>query len=380
MIRNHFKKGIAVGGLLLFSCSSPAPIDYLYDHCESCNFKGEMEVLSSKGNGYRFQIDPELGAIDVNIPPKVVGKKLYLKTKNDVVLGFDLTSKDSIISPRESIQLPNVYRLITDFEYIGSEKINFTTRDDSNYVYQYNAKSKKLDTLLNGVDMSWNAMPFIGLTFNKFRGDYVVPFLPIKDGESSCFLGHYDTGFKFKNSLGYGRTFEDQSYAPMFETPIISQLFPNGLFYACYSSSEQVVTCQITNDWQVNYGASICFPKTIDSKASKVIPRNQLANFEWMQKAHNGSSYVIRIVANAKGVYRITKLEQEEINPETRRVQAIIDAPWILDRYDRKKKTFARKNFEARTYIYASSFSFQGKEYFLTYSSRDSHEIQFDPF
>lgn len=371
-------KGTALVGLLLLSACSEkeAPKDYLYKHCATCDenvhIAGTLQPLDSMF----FSIPDSCGAIDSNIPPKLVGENLYFKTVKDYVVGYALNTMDTLLKPFSSIQLPDIHTPIADYMVVSDNEFYITTHDDTNFVYRYRV-NKGVEEVLNDADTRWDAMPFLGLKFQQLKGKYILPFIPMDEYNKGCYLSVFTENFKWVKSLGEGRDYASESFAPLFDSPIISDIFSDGTFYAIYSSGEQAMKCRITDDWKVEYLDSICFPKSVRHKESRTIPKSKLGDYEFLRKAHNCDRYVARLIADEQRVYRIVKGEQEEIDPVTRRVRTMVQAPWVLDVYNRRTKQYFTIDFPERNMVYSSSFNRNKKEYFLTYESLEKNKVVF---
>lgn len=375
-------KGIAIVGPLLFvSCNADdAPVDYLYAHCATCNSKAEVSESLIALDTIVFSLPDEFGVIDPNIPPKKVGEHLCFKTKLDYLLFYDFNDTDSISKPIRSVKLPEIHAAIADYDVASDQIIHLTTHNDTNFLFRFEVNKNRTTEVLNDADTRWDAMPFVGMTFNRWKNKYILPFIPMDHYNEGRYLSVFDDQFKFEKSLGYGRSIGQNDFAPLFETPLISRIFKDGTFYASYSSGEQVVKCSIKGDWSIVYSDSICFPKSITHQKAKTIPKSKLGDFATLRKEHTCGKYVIRILADEARVYRIIKGEQEEINPKTRKIRTMIDAPWILETYDKKKRSFGRKSFVAQSIVFACSFNKNNKEYFLSYDSLDTNKVIFVAF
>ncbi|GAB5416214.1 MAG: hypothetical protein Crog4KO_12020 [Crocinitomicaceae bacterium] len=354
--------------------------DYLFDRCATCsNHPSDFKKIDA-GDTLHFSLPEEYGKIDPNIPPKLLDGLIYIKTLDDYLLEYKMDSSADSLFPKTAVKFPDIHMRIADYTILDNHKYHLTTHADTNFVYLFDAHSKKLVELMNDADTRWNAMPFIGLTMSEWKGKYIFPFIPMNDYNEGRYLSVYSKSFKHEKSMGFGRDYENTSFAPLFDTPIISELRENGTFYATYSSGEQVLKCKIKDDWTIVYLDSVCFPATYRHNDVLTIPKSGLADFELLRNAHSSEVYTIRLLESNDFVYRIVKLKQEEIDPETRRVRTMIDAPWMLDKFEKSTGQFYQRAFEALDFVHSCSFTRNSTEYFLTYESLENEVVSFVAF
>lgn len=279
--------------------------------------------------------------------------------------------------PVFAVKLPDIHNRIADYHVVDDKLFHITSHSDSNILFLYDANTGKVEELMNDGEKRWNAMPYMGMTIQMWRGNYVLPFVPMEEYNKGRFLSAYNADFSLQESMGFGRDFKGKRFAPFFDTPIITSIQNDGTFYATYSSGEQVMKCRIRKDWTISYEDSICFPNSFKHRDVLTLSQQELADFEKMRKAHNCDVYAARLIETEQFVYRAVKLSQPEIDPETRKVRSPLDSPWILEQYSKSKGTFKAREFDDRESILACSIEQKSRSYFLTYESLEKNIVTF---
>lgn len=364
---------------VLSSCEGGEKINYTYDNCSQCTGGVHFsEKGSSSQNMIQLLCPERFGGIDVNIPPKVQGGRLLLLSTRNYLLEYDLSLDDSCLQAKVLGQLPSIFPFISDYALDG-EGILMTTRgEDNDVVVKFTPSSNQLDTVLHGEKLIWSSMPYLGMTFYDLNERRLFPFVKESDYNKGNYLAVFSEKFEYEKGIGASRAYYEESYAPYYDTPIISGI-RNRVFYATYSSRDGAVKCELNDDYEIEMGEVYCFPKLGCECETQCIPKVKFGDYEFQTEKYVTACFTTKLMATNSALYRIGKECQDQVNPITRKLNRIGDAPWVLDKYMFDSGKVDRVYFGAQKYLPSSSFIYDGLMY-VQRQNDNSKMIVFDGF
>lgn len=372
---NLLKGGALCLSFFLMSCSNEQTIVERCDNFEKTDAQQFKTVKVAANSALVLETTEELGEINSNIPPKIEGDKLFLITNNNVVLRYDLSQKGRL-KGKVAAKLPNVYESLSDYIVENDSIISFCSNFGNYSIAEFNTHSKKLRLIKTDTTMC-HSMPFLGLSLRKIQDKFLFPMVTVNDvNEKGNFLSVYNQQKRYGEGIGDFSLFDQNKFAPYFETPVMSEI-TNGIFYLTATSSNGVVKCSLKPENKkmvLEPLSALCFSKQTFDRFTGTMTKSDLGDFAKMEESYITKSYVVGLYLCGNNLIRVSKREQSFMNETTSTKNVLMNAPWTMEILNLKNQSGEICEIEKERFRFTNAFVHKN-HFFVLSNQSNQHEI-----
>ena len=377
---NLLKGGALCLFFFLLSCSSEQTITQRCNKVEvgDATFFNTRKIVSNRQ--LILETNEEWGAINSNIPPKLIGNELFIITEKNVVLKY-------LFKPRGKLpatvvaKLPDVYEMVSDFLPENDSVITFCSNIGTYSIAEFNTRTQKLKQIQTDTTMC-HSMPFLGLSLRKDNNKFLFPMVRVTDAnEKGNFLSIYNKNKHYEYGIGDFSLFDETEFAPYFDSPVMSDI-TNGSFYVTSTSSNGVLVCNLKQEEGkrvLEPSEVLCFSKQTFNRFKGKLSQRDLGDFARMEESYVTDSYIVGLYRCGNNLIRVSKREQPLMNKKTAMKNSLMNAPWTMEVLNLKNKSGIIYEIEKERFRFTNAFVHQN-HFFVLSNQSNQHEIIYHSF